>query len=372
MTILSRRSFLAVGTAGAAALSQPRSWSVGSTDRELTWTDVEGWPIEGRAFAERKAPYDRLPARAEAIVRKEVWDLSRDSAGMVVRLQTTSPELHVRYRLTRDRLAMAHMPATGVSGVDLYGHDGARWRWIQVTRPGQQEVTAALFQDQPATETPRQFLLYLPLYNGIARLEVGVPAGATVAPMAARAADRKPIACYGTSILHGACASRPGMAWSAIVGRALDREVINLGFSGNGRMEAEVGEFLTELDPAVFVVDCLPNMSTTLVEERTAPLVQQLRARHAKTPILLVEDRTFGNAWFDGERRRTHDERRRALQNAFAGLRQGGDENLHLLAGGTLLGDDDEGTTDGSHPNDLGMFRQAQQLIAALRPLLGD
>jgi lysophospholipase L1-like esterase len=289
-----------------------------------------------------------------------------------VRLQTTSPELHVRYRLTRDRLALPHMPATGASGVDLYGHDGARWRWIQVTRPTTQEVTAALFQGMPAAPTPRPFLLYLPLYNGIDRLELGVPTGATVTPMAARAAARKPILCYGTSILHGACASRPGMAWSAIVGRALDREIVNLGFSGNGRMEPAVGRFVAELDPAVFVIDCLPNMSAAQVAERTAPLVQQLRAQRAQTPILLVEDRTFGNAWFHGDRQQAHAERRLALQNAFAALRRDGVENLHLLAGGPLLGDDDEGTTDGSHPNDLGMFRQAQQLIAALRPLLGD
>jgi hypothetical protein len=148
--------------------------------------------------------------------------------------------------------------------------------------------------------------------------------------------------------------------------------VINLGFSGNGRMEPAVGQFLVELDPAVFVIDCLPNMSPAQVAERTALLVRQLRTQRAKTPILLVEDRTFGNAWFHGERQRAHGERRLALQTAFAGLGQDGVENLHLLAGGPLLGDDDEGTTDGSHPNDLGMFRQAQQLIAALRPLLGD
>lgn len=375
MTTLSRRSFLAASTAGAAAFASPATRGTTRPThaaRDLVWTDVVDWPIEGRAFADRKAPYDRLPARAEAVVRKEVWDLSRDSAGLLVRLQTASPALHVRYRLTRDRLAMAHMPASGVSGVDLYGHDGARWRWIQGTRPAQQEVTAELFKDLPAVDRPRDFLLYLPLYNGIAKLELGVPAGAAVAPSPARAAGRKPIVCYGTSILHGACASRPGMAWSAIVGRALDREVVNLGFSGNGRMEKEVGEFLGELAASVFVIDCLPNMTPAQVSERTAPLVQQLRARHATTPILLVEDRTFGNAWFHRERQQAHADRRSALQNAFAALQKDGVDHLHLLAGGTLLGDDDEGTTDGSHPNDLGMFRQAQQLVTVLRPLLGD
>lgn len=371
MTTLSRRSFLAASCAGVTAASLPAAATAAAARRDLVWTDVVDWPIDGRAFADRKAPYDRLPARAEGVVRKEVWDLSRHSAGMVVRLQTDSPELHVRYRVTNERLAMAHMPATGVSGCDLYGHDGARWRWLEVTRPDQQEVTAALWKSAEKPPAPRPFWLYLPLYNGVEKLELGVTAGASVTPLPARPAAQKPIVCYGTSILHGACASRPGMAWSAIVGRALDREVVNLGFSGNGRMEAEVGRFLCELDPAVFVIDCLPNLTAAQVAERTAPLVRQLRAKHATTPILLVEDRTFGNAWANAKRRSEHDERRRALRDAFAALGKDGIAGLHLLAGADLLGDDDEGTTDGSHPNDLGMFRQAQHAIAALRPLLG-
>ncbi len=370
MVSLSRRSFLAAGAAGAAVATSPPWFS--ATRDELSWTDVVDWPIEGRVFADRKGHYDRLPGRAEAVVRPEVWKLSRDSAGMLVRLQTRSSELHVRYRLSSDRLAMAHMPATGVSGVDLYGHDGTRWRWLEVSRPAAQDCKATLFSKAAAVTAPRQFLLYLPLYNGIDKLELGVPAGEKVEPSAARPAARKSIVCYGTSILHGACASRPGMAWSAIVGRALDREVINLGFSGNGRLEQEVGQFLVELDPAVFVIDCLPNVTPALVAERTAPLVRQLREKRPTTPILLVEDRTFGNAWFHTQQAALHAQRRQALRDAFAGLQKDGVTGLHLLGGAELLGLDDEGTTDGSHPNDLGMFRQAERVTAALRPMLAE
>lgn len=224
-----------------------------------------------------------------------------------------------------------------------------------------------MFQDAAPTDAARRFMLYLPLYNGVEKLEIGVPAGERIAALPPRP---KPILCYGTSILHGACASRPGMAWPSIVGRALDRQVLNFGFSGNGRMELEVGQFLRELDPSVFVLDCLPNISPEQVAARTAPLVRQLRERHADTPILLVEDRTFGNAWFERGRAAEHVRRRQALRDAFAGLQADGVKGLALLRGEHLLGDDDEGTTDGSHPNDLGMMRQAEAVTAALRPLL--
>lgn len=335
----------------------------------MQWVDVVDFPIEGRAFTDRKAPYDRLPARAEAVVRKEVWDLSRDSAGMVVRFATASPAVHVRYRLTRQRVAMAHMPATGVSGTDLYGHDGKQWRWLQVARPAAQDVEAKLVEGlEPAPA--RRFQLYLPLYNGIEKLEIGVDESTPITALPRRSATAKPIVCYGTSILHGASASRPGMAWAAILERALDREVFNFGFSGNGRMEAEVGQFLIELDPAAFVIDCLPNMSPQLVTERTGPLVRQLRQARPKTPILLIEDRTFANAWIDAKRVGEHARRRAALRTEADKLLADGVVGLHVLGGENLLGNDDEGTTDGSHPNDLGMMRQAEQVLAALRPLL--
>lgn len=374
MQDLSRRSFLGGGLA-AASLRLPSLGAVAAcfgAPRAVPpkWIDVVDFPIEGRAFADRKAPYDRLPLRAENVVRKEVWDLSRHSAGMVVRFATASKELHVRYRLTSAHIDMAHMPATGVSGVDLYGFDGAKWRWVQVSRPAAQDVEMKLVADLPTREESRQWMLYLPLYNGVEKLELGVAEGSEVVPLPARSAAKRSIVCYGTSIMHGASASRPGMAWPAIVGRALDREVFNFGFSGNGRMEREVGQFLVELDPEVFVIDCLPNMSAAQVTERTGPLVRQLRERHPTTKILLVEDRTFANAWCLPDRSREHDQRRAALRTEVAALQRDGVEGLHLLAGAELLGDDDEGTTDGSHPNDLGMMRQAVQVIAALRPLL--
>ena len=377
MAELSRRSFVVLGASALGGLAGRRL--VGA-DRaalsaelahppKLVWTDVADWPIEGRAFSDRAATYDRLPRRAQGVVRDRVWELSRHTAGMLVRFETDSPELHVRYRLTSASLGMVHMPPTGVSGADLYGLDGDTWRWIGVTMPSKQDVSRRLFADRPKQGTAR-FQLYLPLYNGVEKLELGTAEGAKISALPARGTQRKPIVCYGTSILQGACASRPGMAWTSIMGRMLDREVSNFGFSGNGRMELEVGRFLAELPAAAFVVDCLPNMTPKQVAERTQPLVHQLRKAQPDVPILLVEDRSFTNAWFDATRQRGHEQRRKALRDAFDALRKDGVKGLHYLAGGDLLGRDDEGATDGSHPNDLGMMRQAKVVAQALRPLL--
>lgn len=337
---------------------------------DLVWHDVRDWGVEGRGWpADQMARYfDRLPARAEGVVREAVWNLSRDSAGMLTGFHTDATEIHVRYRLFRDRVAMSHMPATGVSGIDLYGRELAGvWRWVGVTRPESQEYSGRVTDDLDPWN--RAYRIYLPLYNGIDALEIGVARDAEFQPSTPR--SEKPILFYGTSITHGACASRPGMCHPSILGRRLDLPVIDLGFSGNGRMEPEVGALLSELDPAVYVIDCLPNMTPEEVGSRTEPLIRQLRAARPTTPIVLVEDRTFGYAWIKARVREQHRERREQLQRVFARLQLEGMADLYYLEGDGLLGDDSEGTTDGSHPSDLGFFRQANAFEPVLREALG-
>src|ERR1035438_5914946 len=162
---------------------------------------------------------------------------------------------------------------------------------VRAWAPARHSGGASLVNGIPATE--REFMVYLPLRNGVTSLEFGVPKGATIKPGPAQVAGSNPIVFYGTSITHGIGASRAGMTHVAMLGRTFNREVINLGFSGNGRMEPEVVKFVAELDPAVFVLDCLPNMNGQQVTERVVPGVKLLRDSHPDTPILLVEDRNI-------------------------------------------------------------------------------
>ena len=366
-------SLLGPGSAGAwqapPATAEPPAKKA-AVEKQLDWKDVREWGVEGRILPDqsRVGWYDRLPASAQGKVTDAVWKLSRDSAGMMVRFRTDSPELHVRYRLLNGDLAMPHMPATGVSGVDLYARDEqGQWRWVQVTRPTGKEVNAQLVEKLPVKE--REFALYLPLYNGVESVEIGVRPGSHFEGLAPR---ERPIVFYGTSITQGACASRPGMVHTAILGRRFDRPVVNLGFSGNGKMDPAVADYLGQIDAAVFVIDCLPNMNHELVAERCVPLVKQLREARPETPIILVEDRRFTNSWIQAERAAQHDRNHAALRAAFEQLQKEGMLKLYYLEGDALYGLDSEGATDGSHANDLGFFRQAEQFEPVLRAALGD
>ena len=352
--------------AAPATLPIPTSPRTPRIEGGQAWHDAAAF-VEGKAWLATERTYDRLPARAKPLVRPPVWSLSRHSAGMLVRFATDAPTIWARYKLHSKSLAMPHMPATGVSGVDLYARDDhGRWRWAGVSMPTEQNVHTRL---AGSLEGLREFMLYLPLYNGVDELEIGVAASAKFTLHAAR--TQKPLLFYGTSIVHGACASRPGMPHAAIIGRRLGRPVVNLGFSGNGKMEIEIARLLAELDPAVYVLDCLPNMNAKLVAERAAPFVREIRKKRPRTPIVLVEDRTFANAWLSKTRARHHEESRAALTAAHAALRQSGVRGVSYVRGASLLGGDGEATTDGSHPNDLGFVRMADALTPVLASLVG-
>jgi hypothetical protein len=356
-------------TAAAAAAAALVAAPAKPAEPPLAWHDVTTWGVEGRAFGamERKRWFDRLPAAADGKVTAAVWNLSRDSAGMMVRFKTDSTFIWADYTLLRERINGVNMTPIGASGLDLYARDDAgKWRWVGVARPEKKAVRVELINSlKPGL---REYAVYLPLYNGIEKLSLGVDPAAKFESLAPR--TEKPIVFYGTSITHGASASRPGMVHTAILGRRFDRPVINLGFSGNGRMDAAVGELLVTIDAAVFIIDCLPNMGAALVRERTIPLVTQLRAAHPTTPIILVEDRRYTNVWIQPKRDQGHTENHAALRESFAKLKADGVKGLSYIPGDDLLGDDGEGATDGSHPNDLGFVRQADVKEPIIRAAL--
>lgn len=262
------------------------------------------------------------------------------------------------------------MPSTGVSGVDLYVRlDDGSWRWVANGKPKGLENEATLFNNIPEGE--REFLIYLPLYNGVNSVSIGIPESAQMKKAPAyEGAKKKPIVFYGTSITHGACASRPGMTHTSMINRRFDWPVINLGFSGNGRMELEVAEFINEIDAAVYVIDCLPNLRGEEVKKRTIPLVKKIREKHPETPILLVEDRNYPNGFLIQSFQDRNLGSQKELKTAYEKLIADGDKNLYYLEGINLLGSDGDDTVDNSHPNDLGFYRQANAFEKVLRPIL--
>lgn len=351
--------------------------------QEIKWWNPESSSfnvLEGQGFPGKvKAYYDRLPAESEGKVRDAVWGLSRHSAGLMIRFRTNSPQIRVRYEVTNARHGMPHMPPTGVSGVDLYAVsvDGEE-RWVAGRYAFKDTVEynfSNLIPSDNYHKLGREYRLYLPLYNGVKWLEIGVEEGSNFEPLKVR--DDKPIVVYGTSIAQGACASRPGMAWTAILSRKMDRPLINLGFSGNGRLEEEVLQPIGEIDAKVFILDCLPNLVSTqdhpdeLINQRLKWAVRHLRSKHPHTPIVLAEHAGYTEEAINEVRRNSYQRVNKVLQYTFQELKAEGMQQIYVVPHADFK-QSIETTVDGTHQSDLGMMYYAEGYEKALRQILKE
>lgn len=361
-----RLALLLVALVAARATAQPAD-----TDPPVAvrWHAVTPGVVEGKGWSDTAADFDRFPARARDVVRQPVWDLSRHSAGLSVRFTSNATRVRVRWTVTGERLALPHMPATGVSGLDLYANERGAWYFVGGARPLESPTNDALVI-AGLTPVAREFRLYLPLYNGVVRLEVGVPEEASF--RFEPPSKTRPVVVYGTSITQGCCASRPGMSYTAMLGRRLDVPVINLGFSGNGKAEPEVARLLAELDPAIYVLDALPNLTPQQVVERMPGLIDTIRAARPRTPIVLVEHLLYPNLRFRSEKAADVATANASLRQIVESRRKAGDTRLVLVPSPTLLGADGDGTVDDSHPTELGFARMVDGLEPHLRRALAQ
>lgn len=335
--------------------------------------------LEGQAWPnEAKSKYDRLPARAEKIVREQVWNLSTQTAGLMIRFRANSGEIRIRYAVG-GKQALPHMPATGVSGVDLYAvsNDGV-WRWCSAKYAFGDTITYNFKNIEPVDQTHklgREYRLFLPLYNNVKWLEIGVPEGTRFEPLPVR--PDKPVVVYGTSIAQGACASRPGMAWTAILGRKLDDPLINLGFSGNGRMEKELIDLVSEIDAKIYILDCLPNLVASVnipadeIRKRLLDGVRILRAKRPETPIVLAEHDGYTDEAINPVNRKSYQDVNVILKEAFAQLKTEGVTGIYLIPKEDFH-QDIETMVDGTHPTDLGMMRYAEAYEKQIREILHE
>ncbi len=331
--------------------------------------------IEGQGWhGNTESTYDRLPAKAKNSVREEVWELGKQTAGVYVRFTTSATQVQVRYKVTGS-IAFPHMPATGVSGVDLYAKDkNKKWYWASAGSYKFGDTIIYRFEYLGPPKGIEEFRLYLPLYNQPEWLEIGVPDGNNFAFLPIE--NKKPVVVYGSSIAQGACATRPGLGWTTILNRMLDRPVINLGFSGNGTLDESVMDLINELDPAVLVLDCLPNLVDTAqfsyneLKRRIVMSLQKARSKHLNVPILLIEHAGgLADSDMDANRRNRYNNVNIAFRKIWKELSVSETRNVYVL-NAEDIGLYIESTVDGSHPNDLGMMQYAEACSKVLLKIL--
>jgi len=322
--------------------------------------------IIGKFHNERN--YVRFPQQYKKTLSPNVWAIGQNSAGISIRFRSNASKMAIRWTVTNNAW-LGHMAPTGVKGVDLYAYVNKKWQFVNVGYPDGKVNRQTLFYNGDTIY--REYLLNLPLYDGVDSLSIGVNASADISvPKENYLLVKKPVVYYGTSIAQGACATRPGMAFTNILSRKLDRSFINLGFSGSGTMETSVGESMCEVNAALYVIDCNPNTVEEVLYERTLKLVRLLKAKRPTVPVLLVEGYTFEHGYFVKTVQPEVERRCAELRKAYDTLKKSGVKALYYKNGDGLIGEDHEGTVDGIHPTDVGMERFAKNMLPVIQSIL--
>ena len=338
------------------------------SEDSIKFYDGQQFDVIGKYHVEKN--YVRFPEKYKNTLRDQVWNLGQNSAGISIRFRTNASTIVARWTVMNDA-NLLHMPATGVKGVDLYTYSDNQWQYVRTGFPSTRTSEFELLSKGDGV--PREYLLNLPLYDGVESVEIGVNESAEISGAKERfLLDKKPVVYYGTSIAQGGCASRPGLAFTSILSRQLDRPFINFGFSGNGTLETSVGEAMCEIDAALFVIDCNPNTPPELIYDRTIALVELLKKQKPEIPVLLVGG-FMNESYFFNPRSEVNEKvarKHRELNRAYETLKKSGVTKLHFRRGDGLIGHDHEGTVDGIHPNDVGMMRIAEGLLPVIKKIL--
>ena len=334
----------------------------------IKWHDASEFPLYGKITDKTNARYERLPGYMETQARKPVWELSRNSTGLYIRFRSDSPELTFNWETLTDR-RMPHMPDTGSKGLDLYRLTDDGWTYVKCCRPRKGPVFSEKIE---CDEGMREYMLYLSLYDGVKSLKIGIKEGYVIEmPEADSPRSVKPVIMYGSSILQGGCCSRPGMAHTNILARMLDREVINLGFSGNAKIDYEIAEFMASFpDPGLFVLDYAPNCNAEMIDERAEKFFRIIRDAHPDVPVVFVALPPYPRATFNSKKCKNMQQINEAQRRVYDRLKKAGEKKIYYVKSEGMLGDDLEATVDGTHFTDLGMMRYADHVYPTLKKAL--
>jgi lysophospholipase L1-like esterase len=319
----------------------------------------------GKGFSETIEPYDRLPVSLEGKTRPEVWALSKNSSGIAVRFRSNSRVIAARWEVVKNTV-MNHFAPSGIKGLDLYCFDNGGWRYVNTGLPAG-KISEKTFIINMKGEN-MEYMLYLPLYDGLKKLEIGVEKNSYIENPEINSPRReKPVVFYGTSITQGGCASRPGMAYPSLLSRMLDRQTINLGFSGNGRLDLEIAEAIATIDASCIVIDCLPNSTPAIMKDNYIRFFEIIKKANPDVPVVMVENLHNTTMYFNIKVKENIIGKNNLLRIFYKDLKNRGYKNITYVKAKGLTGKDMEETVDGVHLTDLGFSRMAKSLYPVIR-----
>ena len=316
------------------------------------WVDARDLAIHGHTQKCEQHPYHRID-HAATNLNKKLATMAEEAAGLYVTFKTNSSFVAASWSIvphrTRDNMSMIMQ-----RGLDLYIKQDGEWRYTQASRitpdPAVTEYNRLLVKRLPKEE--KEFMLYLPGWSEVKSLQIGIEEGATIE--GTPSPFRHKVVVHGSSITHGASASRSGLTYPALLSRNLGLNFVNFGWSGLCKMQPEFLEILKGCEADAFLFDAFSNPNEQQIKERTAWFVAEMVKAHPGKPLIFLQSPIDLESYFDTERytrRVSHVNTASKIMKSLAKQYK----DVYFLEVPNVLGEN--GTTDNSHPTDLGFHR---------------
>jgi hypothetical protein len=348
---------------------------IGSSFAEQ-WIDVkqnDNIEINGLSWlTDNGREFLRLPLKRKNEIPETAWTMSKCPSGARVRFKTDSTSLKIKLKhgmKDQDSISTWHMSAAMVSGIDLYIGKPSKPDFWGVSKPEDAVGEYQYTYFEGFTPTRREFMLCLPAYIELYELYIGIDDNAEISKPTSYGIQ-KPVVFYGTSITQGACATRGSNNYVSIVGRELNVDTVNLGFSGSGCGEPVMAEMMSQIDASVYVVDSVANMNSEIMKKRYENFITILRKRKPEIPVVLMTKPHFANEILK-QNSDYYTIQHKPLFATYRKFREKGDKNIFLFDTGKIIKPGrNHPSVDGIHLTDTGFMKIASELKILLSEIL--
>lgn len=290
----------------------------------------------------------------------------RNSTGLAVVFSTNSRTISVKWTTTGKKLG-SNMTPVFHSGLDLYIKEGNKWVFAGVARPNTVGQNHEFVAVKRMAEGEKECMLYLPMFNSVTSLQIGIDAEATI--KAIPSPFKHKILFVGSSLTHGASAARPGLCYVARMGRMLNAETPNIGLSGKCKLDDFFANIVCATEADAYFFDTFSNSTKQNIEERLYNFVKRIVAAHPDKPMIFLQTIKRDAGRFDLGARKRNDDQRAAAELLMKKICKEF-KNVYFINPGFYVGEDGEGTIDGTHLNDLGVERMLNHTMPKITKIL--
>ena len=302
--------------------------------------------------------FRRLPEEVAKSTSSEVHRLHTHTSGGRIRFRTDSDT--VVMKIAGNYYSTWHMTNMARHGGDLYIDYDYGSVYTGSLKPNG-EASSSVEIKMPEGE--HDVTVYLPLYGEVNSFEIGLCEEASLKPHSKPYRNELPVIFYGSSITQGACASRPGRSYEAMISRKYNLNYTCLGFSGACKAEDAIVDYMSDLPMMAFVSDYDHNADNPEYLKATHhKLYLKIREKNPDIPYYML---TRPNFYFCED----HIRRRDIVMQSYLDARAAGDKNVYFIDGSAFFNGEnvEDLTLDLTHPNDEGFWYFYKNLYSAMK-----